>query len=192
MKPNRLIISFLAAVIVLAALPAGLIPQAGQAFAAGPPRSGGMEQFTLNDPPRPVPDTPFVDGAGKELTLADFRGRVILVNFWATWCAPCIRELPSLDRLQADMGSKEFEVVAITVDRKGSEIAGPFLRKLGVESLAVNVDNHMSLARALGLRGMPSTYLIDRDSKIVGSLTGLAEWDSDETKALIRYYLDRD
>ena len=148
-----------------------------------------MQQFTLNTPPLPVPETRFLDGSGKEVALADFKGRVVLVNFWATWCAPCIRELPSLDRLQAEIGGRDFTVLAINEDRGGAATAAPFLEKHGWKNLAVHADRQMALARALGLRGMPSTYLVDRNGRVVGSLTGVAEWDSEEAKALIRHYL---
>lgn len=182
MKPTRLITAFLAAAFLLAAaMPAP--------FAGEPPRSGGMEQFTLNDPALPAPETRFLDAAGKEVALADFKGRVLLVNFWATWCAPCVQELPSLDRLQASLGGKDFTVLAINEDRQGAAAATPFLEKHGIKSLAVHADRQMALARALGLRGMPSTYLVDRSGNIVGSLTGVAEWDSAEAKALIRHYI---
>jgi thiol-disulfide isomerase/thioredoxin len=148
-----------------------------------------MQQFTLNTPPLPVPVIPFLDAAGKEKTLAEFKGRVVLVNFWATWCAPCIRELPSLDRLQADMGGEDFVVLAVNEDRQGADIAGPFLDKHGWKHLTVNVDRQMALGRAFGVRGMPSTYLIDRKGEVVGSLTGPAEWDSQDAKVLIRHYI---
>ncbi len=151
-----------------------------------------MQQFTLNTPPLPVPETRFLDPSGKEVTLADFKGRVVLVNFWATWCAPCIRELPSLDRLQADMGGKDFTVLTINEDRTGAEVAKPFLEKHGWKNLPVNVDRRLALSRALGVHGMPTTFLIDRDGRIVGSLAGAAEWDSKEAKALIRHYLVAD
>ena len=148
-----------------------------------------MEQFTLIDPPLPVPETRFLDADGKEVTLADFNGRVLLVNFWATWCAPCVAELPSLDRLQAEMGVRDFTVLAVNEDRQGAAVAEPFLKKHGIEGLAVHVDRQMALARALGVRGMPATFLVDRSGKVVGSLTGEAVWDSPEAKALIRHYI---
>ena len=186
MTTTRLMSAFLAAAVSTALSLAAAIPELS---AGEPPRTGGMQQFTLNDPPLPVPETRFADAAGKEVSLADFKGRVLLVNFWATWCAPCVAELPSLDRLQGALGGKDFTVLAVNEDRQGAAVAVPFLEKHGIESLAVHVDQRMALARAMGVRGMPSTFLVDRTGQIVGSLTGEAAWDSPEAKALIRHYV---
>jgi thiol-disulfide isomerase/thioredoxin len=185
MKQTRLISTFLAAALMLAAATPGL-------SGAEPAQAGGMEQFTLNNPPLPVPETRFLDAAGKDVALADFKGRVLLVNFWATWCAPCIQELPSLDRLQAEIGGKDFTVLTINEDRQGAAVAGPFLEKHGLKHLGTHADRQMALARALDLHGMPSTYLVDRKGRIVGSLVGPAEWDSPAAKALIRRHIAAD
>ncbi len=157
----------------------------------GPPRRGGMEQFTLIERPRPVPDTPFRDGSGRKITLNAFAGKVALVNFWATWCAPCLREMPSLDRLAARRAGDDFAVVAISVDRDGAEKARPFLEKLGLENLALYLDPGMELARALGVKGLPTTMLVDRRGRVVGRLDGVAEWDTPEVEALLDYYLEK-
>jgi thiol-disulfide isomerase/thioredoxin len=187
MNRTRLISTFLVAGILAVSI--RLAGGAPAVWAAGPPRAGGMQQFTLNTPPLPVPETRFFDASGKAVALADFKGRVVLVNFWATWCAPCISELPSLDRLQAAMGGKDFTVLTINEDRNGAEVARPFLERHGWKNLPVNVDRRLALSRTLGVRGMPTTFLIDRDSRIVGSLAGAAEWDSGDAKALISHYL---
>ncbi len=158
---------------------------------AQPVLDGWMAQFILNDPPRPAPDTAIYTAAGAKVTLAAFKGKVILVNFWATWCAPCIREMPSLDRLQAAIGSEKFLVVAVSEDRAGPEKARPFLKKLGIEHYTSYYDRHMALARALHLRGMPTSFLIDGKGNVIGSLAGIAEWDAPESVALIRYYIER-
>ncbi len=156
-----------------------------------PPVSGWMEQFSFIDPQRPAPQTPFQVGDGREVTLADFQGNVMLLNFWATWCAPCVRELPSLDRLQALLGGEGLLVLAINQDRRGAEVAGPFLEKLGASHLVVFVDRRMRLGRALGVRGLPWSFLIDRDGNVVGELAGYAKWDTPEGLALIRHYMDQ-
>ena len=158
---------------------------------AQPVREGWMAQFILNDPPRPAPATAVRTADGDKVTLASFKGKVILVNFWATWCAPCIREMPSLDRLQAAIGSDAFLVIAVSEDRAGPEKALPFMKKLGIEHYTSYFDRDMALARALHLRGMPTSYLIDGTGDVVGSLTGIAEWDAPEAVALIRYYVER-
>jgi len=163
---------------------------------AGPPRDGWMQQFTLIDPPLPAPQTEFRTADGAATTLAAFRGKVVLVNFWATWCAPCIREMPTLGRLQAALGGDRFTVAAVSIDRGGARVAQSFLKKLdaknpGVGALPLYLDGKMALAAALGVRGMPTTFLLDRDGRLVGQLTGIAEWDSPEAQALIRYYIDQ-
>ena len=158
---------------------------------AQPVLEGWMAQFILNDPPRPGPPTVFRTGAGDKVTLASFKGKVILVNFWATWCAPCIREMPSLDRLQAAIGQVNFKIVAVSVDRAGPEKALPFLNKLAIKHYTSYFDRDMALASALHLRGMPTSYLIDGKGNVIGSLTGIAEWDAPESVALIRYYIGR-
>jgi len=179
-------------VFLSAALIAVVSCGCAQAMAADtPPRTGWMEQFTLNAPPPPVPDTPFTDADGRAAKLADFQGRLTLVNFWATWCAPCVRELPSLDRLQTAFDDTKFRVVAINEDRGGAAVAKPFLAKLGLTRIALYIDKRLALAQALGLRGMPTSYLIDPSGRVIGALTGPAEWDAPEAKALIGYYLNR-
>ena len=117
---------------------------------------------------------------------SDWRGKVVLLNLWATWCAPCRKEMPSLDRLQAELGSDKFEVVAVSVDKTGIDGAKKFLDQIKVEKLGVYADPSVRLGSALKAIGMPSTVLIDREGREIGRLVGPAEWDSDEAKHLIQ------
>ncbi len=179
----RIAVMLLGIALTIAATP--------RAVSAQPVLEGWMAQFILNDPPRPAPMKAFRTAAGDKVTLASFKGKVILVNFWATWCVPCIREMPSLDRLQAALGTGKFQIVAASEDRAGPKKALPFLKKLGITQYTSYFDRNMALASAFGLRGMPTSYLIDGAGNVVGSLAGIAEWDAPEAVALIRYYIDR-
>ena len=180
-------------IICIVALVSGLSTSSGLLAGAAadglPPLTGWMEQFSFKDPPLPAPQTPFLAGNGAEVKLGDFEGRVLLVNFWATWCAPCIRELPSLDRLQAELEDEGLLVLAVSQDRGGAAVAGPFLEKHGIRTLGLFLDSKMRLGRELGVRGLPWTFLIDRQGRIIGELPGYAEWDSKEAVALLRHYL---
>ena len=157
----------------------------------GPHLTGWMQNFTPATEPRPAPQTGFTGRDGRSLTLAGFRGRVVLVNFWATWCLPCIRELPTLARLQAKLGGDGFTVVLLSLDREGWPVIAPFLDRLKLDTLPVYHDTGGLTARALGLKGLPSNLLIDRAGNEIGRLAGPAEWDSDEAVALMRYYIGR-
>ncbi len=154
-----------------------------------PPLAGWMRNFTPADAMQPAPETSFRDRAGAARSLRDFRGRVALVNFWATWCGPCVREMPSLDRLQARLGGDRFAVVALSQDRKGWEAIDPFVARAGLERLAVFHDAKGKTARALGIRALPTSVLFGPDGREIGRLAGVAEWDSDEAAALMRHYL---
>ena len=156
-----------------------------------PPLSGWMAQFIRNTPAPPASDKPFLTEKGDSVTLDKFVGKVVLVNFWATWCAPCIREMPSLDRLAAKISDDDFMVAAVSVDRGGAEKARPFLDKMGVSHLTLFLDPKMALAVTSGVKAMPTTFLIDRQGRVAGSLAGVAEWDSPEAQALIQSYLDQ-
>ena len=145
--------------------------------------------FTLYETPRPIADLRFEDGNGRAVSLADFRGKLVLLNIWATWCAPCRREMPTLDRLQAELGGPEFEVVALSIDRKGLEVVSAFYAEIGISRLAAYVDGSGKAAGALGIRGMPTTLLIDQDGRELGRLVGPAEWDSTEMVDFIRAQL---
>src|SRR5262245_48656859 len=124
-------------------------PSAGGAgVAAVPPISGTVQNFTPTIPGRPAPIDRFYDAVGQELTLQGFGNKVVLVNLWATWCAPCLQELPSLDRLQAQLGSDRFQVVAISVDRRGVEAVRPYFEKLKIAHLALYVEPEGHLAQS--------------------------------------------
>ena len=147
---------------------------------------GQMQNFTFLNAPEPVPMISFVDRDGREHKLADFRGKIVLVNLWATWCVPCRREMPSLDRLEARLGGGDFTVLALSQDRKGPAAVEKFLKEIGVANLGVFVDASARSARKLGAIGLPTTVLLDREGRMVGRLIGSAEWDSDEAARLIK------
>ena len=159
---------------------------------SGPPNVGAMEKFIPTTPPVLSPDVAFISPEGVPIKLADKRGRVLLVNFWATWCAPCIRELPALAALQRRLAGHDADVMLISVDRKGGKDPAAFLTQLGINDLQSAWDPTNQLIRAFGARGLPVTYMIDRDGMIQGQVTGDAEWDSAEAEALAQYYVARD
>jgi thiol-disulfide isomerase/thioredoxin len=156
-----------------------------------PPLGGTMGQFILLTPIRPAPLVPMRGPGGKEIDLSAYKGKVVLLNFWATWCAPCIREMPSLDLLQEELGGTSFDVVAVSIDRAGFAKIGPFLERLRVTRLRIYLDRASKLYRRFGVRAMPTTFLIDHKGRVRGYLEGAAEWNSKEARALIRYYIDQ-
>ena len=130
-----------------------------------------------------VPTLPFFEDGEKRRTIADYRGSGVVMNFWATWCAPCVREMPSLDRLQAE--APGIRVLALSVDRGGAPVIETFYRKYGISNLDVLADRGAKLMRKLGVRGLPTTLLIDSEGNEVGRVVGPAEWDQGPLRALI-------
>ncbi|MBI1774441.1 MAG: TlpA family protein disulfide reductase [Proteobacteria bacterium] len=139
----------------------------------------------LHEIPQPVPAIRFTDGEGHGLGLEDFRGKVVLLNLWATWCVPCRQEMPTLDRLQTKLGGPDFEVVALSIDRAGMDPVRRFYAEIGIVKLALYLDSSGKAARDLGVYGLPTSLLIGRDGTELGRLIGQSEWDSAEIVALI-------
>lgn len=137
-------------------------------------------KFIIHPAPKEVPDIPFTDEQGRTLSLKEFRGKTVLLNIWATWCGPCRREMPALDRLQARLGSERFQVVALSIDRGGPIVIQKFYAETGVRNLALFVDASGRAGNNVGLVGLPGTLLIDPEGREVGRLIGPAEWDIPE------------
>ena len=156
-----------------------------------PPLSGAVASFVLADRPEPAPEITFSDAAGNTLRLADFRGKVVLLNLWATWCAPCVKEMPALDRLQAKLGGPDFAVLALSIDREGLAKVQGFFAQNRIAALPPYLDPSGRAPAAFGARGLPTTLLIDRDGRLVGRQEGAAAWDADSALSLLRFYLDR-
>ena len=175
------------------AAPAPSPTGAPQVLPSGPgvnPLSRGeVAAFVFKKSPEALPDVSFSDATGATRTLKDFEGKVILLNLWATWCAPCRKEMPSLDRLQKELGSDKFEVVALSVDRAGLAGSKKFLDEIGVSALGLYVDPTARATSNLKAVGLPATLLIDAQGREIGRLTGPAEWDSEDAKRLIRAVL---
>lgn len=145
-----------------------------------------VANFAIHPEPKRLPEVAFQDGEGKARTLAAFEGKVVLLNLWATWCAPCRHEMPTLSRLQERLGGPEFEVVALSIDRAGPKVVRDFYAEIGVENLALYIDPGMKATRVLSAIGLPTTLLLDRQGREIGRLVGPAEWDSPEAVALIQ------
>ena len=183
----------LAAVVVVAALGVGALVVSGKSERGStpqtvvlPPFRGEFQDFSRLAPPQPAPDVAFLDENGRRLQLSGLKGQVALVNFWATWCAPCVAEMAALDRLQGQLRGDGLVVLALSQDRAGIALVEPFYKKLGLRELAMRFDARGEAARAFGVRELPVTVLIDRNGRELGRLAGPAEWDSDAAKALIR------
>jgi thiol-disulfide isomerase/thioredoxin len=163
------------------------IPNVGKAVREPAPTEGSGNATSANplalsvfEQPRPVPDIRFQDDQGHDLSLTNFRGRVVLLNIWATWCVPCRKEMPTLDRLQSRLGGKDFQVIALSIDRKGIEAVKDFYREVGVEKLAIYLDPSAKGSHDLAIPGVPTTLLINRDGSEVARKLGEAQWDSPE------------
>jgi thiol-disulfide isomerase/thioredoxin len=166
-------------------------PAASTALAAklAPFAKGELAALAISGEPRRSLPLEFEREGGGKLTLADFRGRTVLLNLWATWCAPCRAEMPALDRLQAAAGDKGFEVVAVNVDTARLERRGAFLDGVGVKTLARYSDpsggSFETLRKDGKALGLPVTMIIDKDGCEIGAVAGAVKWDSAEAQALI-------
>lgn len=141
--------------------------------------------FKKIDNPRSLPEFHFVDGSGEKRTLADFNGKILLINLWATWCPPCREEMPSLDRLDARMGGNDFQVLAISTDLQGISVVQAFYRTAGITSLKAYIDQNGETENALKVPGLPTTLLVDKKGNAVGVKVGPADWDSDTVTSVV-------
>ena len=155
-----------------------------------PPKEGDMVKFMELAPPLPVPEASFYTSNGKKINLNMFKGAWLLVNFWATWCAPCISELPSLYNLKQNKSSSKFKILLVSIDRAGPKVYKPFLKKLELSHLNSASDPKANLMRALKISGIPTTLLIDPNGYIVGMYTGDAKWDHPFAETLLMHYVD--
>lgn len=165
--------------------------QGSSVFAQSSGFGGKLGPFKFAPEPVPAAEIAFQDADGKPLSLADFRGRVVVLNYWATWCAPCVEEMPSLDRLQANLGPRGISVVAISVDRGGMRQVAPFFAANTLANLAVYLDPQGASMRVLHVRGLPTTIVIDPQGRERGRLEGAAAWDSPAAERLLLQYLSK-
>ncbi|TCZ52917.1 TlpA family protein disulfide reductase [Roseicella aquatilis] len=167
----------------------GLLLAAGT-LAAAPParqaRAAGAIGKLVEGEPKPLPDFTFLDAEGKEHRAADFPGQGLLVNLWATWCAPCVEEMPALDRTQAALAAEGITVLALSSDRGGRAAVESFYRDKGIRRLGLWLDPRGAAQRALGARGLPTTVVVDRGGRERARLEGAATWDSPEMLAAVR------
>jgi len=164
----------------------GSSAQATQALK--PLARGEVAAVVVRDRPQALPALAFADASGAARSLADFRGKTVLLNLWATWCAPCRQEMPALDRLQATLGGESFTVVGVAIDRDPA-VSKRFLEEVGVPNLALHTDPSgkvfQDLKEAGKAFGMPTTLLIGAEGCELAALAGPAEWDSPDALALI-------
>jgi thiol-disulfide isomerase/thioredoxin len=148
--------------------------------------------FSLHDAPRTLPAIVFQDGQGRAVRLSDFRGKVVVLNLWATWCAPCREEMPTLDRLQGRLGGADFAVVALSVDFTGVQSVHDFYRQIGIKNLRVYIEPTSQVLDQLKVIGLPATLLLDRRGREIGRLLGSTRWDSPEMLKFLRGVIEPD
>jgi thiol-disulfide isomerase/thioredoxin len=183
-------------VLILAALAVASVIYVGGDKLSGAPTTGDKQatttssrSFVMHEAPQPLAEITFDDGNGRALTLADFKGRTVLLNIWATWCVPCREEMPTLDALEAALGGPGFEVVALSLDRAGPEVVRRFYAEIGIQQLDLYIDASMQASFDLGAPGLPTTLLIDTEGRELGRLIGPAEWDTPEMIAFLKNHL---
>ncbi len=163
--------------------------KAGKAKAIGDAATGEVAAMMPSDPPQSLKGLAFTSPDGKPMTLADHAGKTLLVNLWATWCAPCRAEMPALNALEKERGSDRFEVIAVNVDTGGDEKPKKFLSEIGVDTLKLYRDNTLDTFNDLKTRGLalglPVTLLVDGDGCLLAHMNGPAEWASPDAAKLI-------
>ncbi|CAH0338406.1 TlpA disulfide reductase family protein [Rhizobium sp. CECT 9324] len=160
-----------------------------RASALTPYMTGDVAAMVPVEQPKPIEGLTFADASGKSMTTADFAGKTVLLNLWATWCVPCREEMPALNNLQKAAGGETFQVLAINIDTGDVEKPKTFLEETGVDALGLYSDASMGVFNSLkkqGLAfGLPATLLIDGKGCLLGAMNGPAAWDSPDAKALV-------
>jgi thiol-disulfide isomerase/thioredoxin len=154
-----------------------------------PPQDGVMAGFQRQADPAPMPAVAFIDEAGNATDLSRFKGKITLVNLWATWCSPCVKEMPSLERLKTARKSDQFDVATISEDVQGAPAVEAFFAKNGLAGLPRYLDPKNAMTRAFKLNGLPTTLLLDREGREIGRFEGVADWDGPEALRLIDWYV---
>ena len=147
-----------------------------------------LEDFELSKEKKNISNLTFKDHKEKEISFSDFKGKILLVNFWATWCAPCIKEMPSLDRLESKINGN-FDVIAISVDRDGVEKVTDFFDENKISNLEKFFDIKNSLAKEMNLYGVPTSFFINKEGDLIGYYHGDMEWDNDTVINFINYLI---
>ncbi len=147
---------------------------------------GAMTTFVARAKPQKLPEFTFIRDDGSETSLEEWRGKVVLLNLWATWCGPCRKEMPDLDRLKAELGGDDFDLVALSIDRTGLDKPRKFLDEIGVKNLKLYNNSSGKLAASLKAFGMPTTLLLNRQGEEIGRLVGPAEWGSQDAVDLVK------
>ena len=153
-------------------------------------RGGDMAKLVVHKAPRDRIDETFRDLYGNPVTLADYSGKVVLLNIWATWCPPCRAEMPSLDRLAGEMEGADFAVIALSTDRGGVERVAQFFADVQIENLKIMLDRSGNFSRQAGVLGLPVTLILDRQGREIARLLGDADWDSPEARAILRRVIE--
>jgi thiol-disulfide isomerase/thioredoxin len=178
-----------AIVAVLIAWRVTILPAAGDSLSAEL-HSSDQAPFAAVPTPRPIAAFSFTDGDDAPLTLADFHGRMVLLNLWATWCVPCRKEMPALDRLQAKLGGPDFTVLPVSIDHRGRDVIARFYHELGLKSLGIYVDKSANVTYAVNAIAMPTTLLVDAQGRELGRVVGPAEWDGAAMLSRLTSYLE--
>jgi thiol-disulfide isomerase/thioredoxin len=180
-------------IILAAVLYAAVASGANPVFAEGPDysslqdiRRGDMRKLAIPDLPVPAPRVAFEDADGNAVSLAQWRGQTVLVNFWATWCAPCRAEMPSLNALQQDLGGEDFQVVTIATGRNPLPAIRKFFDEVGLTDLPVLRDPKRALSRDMGVLGLPASIILNADGQEVARMTGDADWHSEDAMMFLR------
>jgi thiol-disulfide isomerase/thioredoxin len=175
--------------VVLLVLRPGRIEPVTTAMPANTAATPALGQFTALQPALPAPTLSFATRDGTVKQLSDFEGKLVLVNLWATWCVPCVKEMPALDRLQAQLGDK-LTILAISEDRGGGDVVDPFLTRIGIKNLGIYLDPKSRASAAFAVQGLPTSFLISRDGVMLGKEEGAAEWDGAKMQAVLQGYID--
>jgi thiol-disulfide isomerase/thioredoxin len=171
-------------VLLRRGLLAGGVAVGAFARPAAASRTTGIEK--LREASRPAAAIAFTNADGQESTLAGFVGQGLVINFWATWCPPCVAEMPALDRLHAMVAGEGIAVLALSSDRGGRAQVEPFYGRVGIRHLAIWLDPRGAAGRAMGVRGLPTTVIVDRRGMERARLEGEAEWDAPPLVAAVR------
>lgn len=153
-------------------------------------RDGDMKKLVIHETPVEVSQAVFTTPGGAEHSLADWKGQYVLLNFWATWCAPCRHEMPSLDALNAELGGEDFAVVPVATGRNAVPGIRKFFDEEGIETLPILLDPKQKLARDMAVLGLPITVILNPEGQEIARLRGDADWASDSAKAIVAALLE--